>query len=141
MPSRYPNCDSQTQLLTGPLWLDRSTAESGFRGVVEFAVARAVEEALPLVPVEHQHPLIRIAGHAHQHPAAVSDRVGERVGERDLDRAVTAAGASPDLRGEVDAELGDRGLGGHGFRATPQYSQRAPSLSARTGSSAPQTPV
>src|SRR5579871_3327368 len=120
MPSRYPNCDSQTQLLTGPLWRDRSTAQSGFRGVVEFAVARAVEEALPLVPVEHQHPLIRVAGHAHQHPAA--------VGKRDLDRAVTAAGASPDLRGEVDAELGDRGLGGHGFRATPQYSQRAPSL-------------
>jgi hypothetical protein len=30
------------------------------------------------------------------------------------------AGSMPDLRGQVDAELGNRGLAGHGFLATPQ---------------------
>jgi len=49
------------------------------------------------VPVEHQHPLLGVARDPHQDPAA--------VGERDLDRAVTAAGAPPDLRGEVDAAI------------------------------------
>src|SRR5271154_469073 len=129
MPSRYPKCDSQIQLFDGP--------ESGARRVVELSVAGTVEKALPLMPVEHQHPLLRVARHAHQDPAT-----GFGSGNaRDLDRAVAPAGALPDLRGEVNAELGDRRLGGHGFRATPQYSQRAPSLSASTGSSAPQTPV
>src|SRR6202050_2048525 len=127
MPSRYQKCDSQIQLFGGP--------ESEARRVVELAVAGAVEKALPLMPVEHQHPLLRVARHAPQDPPAGSAR------ERDLDRAVAPAGALPDLRGKVNAELGDRRLGGHGFRATPQYSQRAPSLSASTGSSAPQTPV
>jgi hypothetical protein len=40
--------------------------------------------------------------------------------EGDLDRAVATAGLVPDLRGEVDAEAGNGGLGGHGFLATPQ---------------------
>jgi hypothetical protein len=42
------------------------------------------------------------------------------VRERDLNRAVAVPGALPDLRGEIDAEFRDRGLGGHGFLATPQ---------------------
>jgi hypothetical protein len=40
--------------------------------------------------------------------------------ESDLNRAVTAARPMPGLRGWVDAEFRDRGLGGHGFLATPQ---------------------
>ena len=110
---------------------------SGFRGVVELAVARTVEEALPLVPVEDEHAMLSIPSHAHQDPLRA--RVG--AGEGHLEGAVAAAGTSPGLRVGVNAELGDRGLGGHGFLATPQYSQRAPSLSASTGSSAPQIPV
>jgi hypothetical protein len=46
------------------------------------------------------------------------------VCEGDLEGAVTVPGTMPDLRGRVDAELGDRGLPqgltGHGFLATPQ---------------------
>jgi hypothetical protein len=50
---------------------------------------------------------------------------GVRVGvfgvrESDLDGAIALAGAMPDLRGRIYAELGERGLGGHGFLATPQ---------------------
>jgi hypothetical protein len=35
----------------------------------------------------------------------------------------------PGLRGKVDAQLGDRGLGGHGFSATPQITLIVPPLS------------
>ena len=85
------------------------------------------------MPVEDEHALLRVARHAHQHPVGAVLRAvlqavlrgvfrvriaGAREG--DLDGAVAAAGPMPDLRGGVDAELGDRGLGGHGFLATPQ---------------------
>ncbi len=91
------------------------------------------------MPVEHEDPLIGIADHAHQDPlgamgvpgvSGVSGVIGipgvsgvpgvSGAREGDLDGAIAAAGAMPDLRGKVDAELGDRGLGGHGFLATPQ---------------------
>ena len=89
--------------------------------VVKLPVAGAVEEALPLVAVEDQDPLIRVAGHAEQDPLGfVSGARGPGSGERDLDRAVALAGALPGLGRRVDAELEDRGLGGHGFLATPQ---------------------
>ena len=103
--------------------------------VVELPVAGAIEEALPLVPVEHEHPLIGIARHSHQYPLRAARRAsirraarrasicrtarrasirraarraGSRGGvagarEGDLDGAVAAAGAMPDLRDEVDA--------------------------------------
>ena len=41
------------------------------------------------------------------------------VGERFFP-PLAAAGPVPDPPGGVDAELGNRGLGGHGFLATPQ---------------------
>ena len=108
--------------------------------------------------VEHEHSLLRVAGHPHQHPLRAMggirgvSRIREArwiceagwicearwireagwirgirirgVGEGDLEGAVTVPGAMPDLRGRIDAELGDRGLSrglaGHGFLATPQ---------------------
>ena len=88
--------------------------------VVELAVARAVQEALPLVPVEHEHPLSGIPRHPHQDPLRAFPGAVLGAGEGDFEGAVAAAGALPGLRGEVDAEVGDRGLGGHGFLATPQ---------------------
>ena len=103
---------TQIAIRKSSAWLNE---ESGFSGGVELTVAGAVEEALPLMPVEHQHPLFRIACHPHENPVAVSG--GRGAGERDLDRTVASAGALPDQRGEVDAELGERRLGGHGYRA------------------------
>jgi hypothetical protein len=96
--------------------------------------------------VEHEHSLLRVAGHPHQHPLRAMGgirgvgRIREArwireagwirgirvrgVDEGDLEGAVTVPGAMPDLRGRVYAELGDRGLprglAGHGFLATPQ---------------------
>ena len=116
------------------------------RGVIELAVSRAVEETFPLVPVEYQNSLFGVACHPHEDPlgpirgcwAAVRRRcraAGRRrclAGGRercraagrgrkgDLDRAVAVTRATPGLPGEVNTEIGDRGLGGHGFLATPQ---------------------
>jgi len=98
--------------------------------VVELPVAGPVQEALPLVAVEDEDPLIRVAGHAQQDPLGFvrGDRgwgwgpgPGRGSGERDLDRAVALTGALPGLGRQVDAELEDRGFAvGHGFLATPQ---------------------
>jgi hypothetical protein len=94
------------------------------RGIVELAVARAVKETLPLMTVEHEHPLLRVTRHAHQHPlpwggGGRDGRIAD-LGKGDLDGAVATARAVPDLRGEVDTEGGNGGLGRHGFLATPQ---------------------
>ena len=97
--------------------------------VVELPVAGAVEEALPLVAVEDEDPLVRVADtRSRTHSAGTEGEAAAAgaaagcgaPGERDLDRAVALAGALPGLGRQVDAELGDRGLGGHGFLATPQ---------------------
>ena len=104
--------------------------------VVELPVAGPVQEALPLVAVEDEDPLLRVTGHAQQDPLGfvrgdrswgLSWRLGPGrgsgwgSGERDLDRAVALAGALPGLGRQVDAELEDRGFAvGHGFLATPQ---------------------
>ena len=94
----------------------------GEQGVVELAVSRAVQETFPLMPVEYENPLLRVARHAHEDPLRRirSYRAPGRGYEGDLDRAVAVARAVPGLRGGVDTEFGDRGLGGHGFLATPQ---------------------
>ena len=95
------------------------TGRARCRGGVELAVTRAVQEAFPLVLVEHEYPLVRVARHPHQDPL----RAIRAWAERDFDRAVAMAGAVPGLRSEVDAQVRNRGLGGigvHGFLATPQ---------------------
>jgi hypothetical protein len=89
-------------------------------GVVELAVSRAVQEAFPLVPVEYEYSLLRIAGHAHEDPLGPIRGYGAEGREGDLDRSVAATRTMPGLPGGVDTEFGDRGLGGHGFLATPQ---------------------
>ena len=38
------------------------------RRIVEFAFPGSVQKALPLVPVEYEHPAVRIIGDAHQNP-------------------------------------------------------------------------
>jgi len=94
----------------------------GHHGVIELAVSRAVQEAFPLVPVEYENPLLRVACHPHEDPLRSIRRyraTGLRR-EGNLDRAVAVTRAMPGLRGGVDTEFGDRGLGGHGFLATPQ---------------------
>ena len=92
----------------------------GEQGVVELAVSRAVQETFPLVPVEYENSLFRVARDAHEDPQATG-----RGHEGHFDRAVAVTRALPGLHGGVDTEfgdrgLGDRGLGGHGFLATPQ---------------------
>ncbi len=55
--------------------LARSVASLGhgiIRRVIEFPVAGAVKKALPLVPVEHEHPASWIIGDAHQNPVTVA---------------------------------------------------------------------
>lgn len=116
--------------------LNGTSRRPGKGCVVKFTVTGPVEEALPLIAVEYEYPLIRITGHAHQDPLRAVYRC-----ERDLYRAVAGSRALPGLRGQVNAQRLDRRLGGHGFLATPQYSQRCPSLSARSLSSAPHKPV
>src|SRR5215469_8591683 len=117
-------------------------------GVVEFAVADAIEEAVPLVAIEDQDPVVRITGHPHQDPLAALPRhpgTARRPAqwERHLDVAVALPRALPLQRAEVDAQLGRGRLGaprvtplrlhglhpGHGILATPLYIQRDPSLS------------
>ena len=71
------------------------------RRVIELAVPRAVDKALPLVPVEHQDPLSLITGHPDQHPVAPGPPAVERKG--DLNRAVAVTGPLPGQRGRVDA--------------------------------------
>ena len=106
----------------------------GEQGVIELAVSRAVEEALPLVPVEDKNSLLRVARHPHEDPLRpirrycpirryrpiLRYRAAGRGDEGDLDRAVAVTRAMPGFRGGIDTEFGDRGLGGHGFLATPQ---------------------
>ena len=94
----------------------------GEQGVIELAVSRAVEEALPLVPVEYQDSLPRVAGHPHKDPLRpiLRSRAAGRGHEGDLDRTGAVTRAMPGFRGGVDTEFGDRGLAGHGFLATPQ---------------------
>jgi hypothetical protein len=55
----------------GPLRVRQAARSARSSGGVELAVTRAVEEALPLVPVEYEHPLIRIARYPHQDPVGV----------------------------------------------------------------------
>src|SRR5580693_10659625 len=69
--------------------------------VVELAGPHAVQEALPLVPVVDEHPVVWVAGHAHQHPLRASSQV--LVDERDLEGAIAAAGPLPVLRDQIDA--------------------------------------
>jgi len=92
------------------------------RGVVELAVARTVQEAFPLVPVEYENSLLRVARDPHEDPQRRirGDRAMGRGHEGDLDHAVAVTGAVPGLRDGVDTEFSDRGLGAHGFLATPQ---------------------
>jgi len=94
----------------------------GEHGVIELAVSRAVQEAFPLVPVEYENPLLRVARHPHEDPLRPIRRYRAtgRGHEGDLDRAIAVTRAVPGLRGRVDTEFGNRGLGGHGFLATPQ---------------------
>ena len=42
------------------------------RRVVEFAFPGTVQKALPLVPVEHEHPASWVIGDAHQNPVTVA---------------------------------------------------------------------
>src|ERR1700722_11930388 len=92
------------------------------RPLIELAVPRTVDKALPLVPVEHQDPPGQVAGHAHQYPVTASPPGAEREGH--LDRAVTVTGPRPGERAEIDAKLlrrrfqADRFL--HGILATAQ---------------------
>src|SRR5690349_15268575 len=98
------------------------------RGVVELALTGAVQETLPLMAVEHEHSLLRVAGHPHQHPFRATGGSGGAGGSRaigrirgirvlgmsvlgirvrgvregDLEGAVTVPGTMPDLRGRVD---------------------------------------
>jgi hypothetical protein len=92
----------------------------GEQDVIELAVSRAVEEALPLVPVEYENSLLRVARHPHKDPLRRRYRAAGRGYEGDLDRTVAVTRAMPGFRGGVDTEFGDRGLAGHGFLATPQ---------------------
>ena len=91
-------------------------------GVIELAVARAVQEAFPLVPVEYENSLLRVAHYPHEDPVRPIRRYPAtgRGHEGHLDRAVAVTRAMPGLRGGIDTEFGDRGLGAHGFLATPQ---------------------
>src|ERR1700683_3318692 len=105
--------------------------------VVELAGPHAVQEALPLVPVVDEDPVVWVAGHAHQHPLRASSQV--LVDERDLEGAIAAAGPLPVLCDQIDAEFRNGRLGIHRllltrlpsvtdggrhhsrFHATPQY--------------------
>ena len=91
-------------------------------GVIELAVPRPVDKALPLVPVEHQDPAVRVARDPHQHPVAPGPLGAER--KRDLDRAVVVARPLPRQRGRVEAQFLrcrlDDVLPGQGFFATAQ---------------------
>src|SRR5262245_11901522 len=94
-------------------------------GGVELAVHDAVDEALPLVAVEHRDPSGGIAGHPHEDPVAAgpdsaapgsagpggsgAPRRGGREG--DLDRAVAVPRPFPVQPGSVDAEVGGGRLG------------------------------
>jgi hypothetical protein len=91
-------------------------------GVIELAVTRAVKEAFPLVPIEYENSLLRVARYPHENPLRPIRRyrAAGRGHEGDLDRAIAVTRALPSLRARVDTEFGDRGLGGHGFLATPQ---------------------
>jgi len=74
------------------------------------------------VPVEYENSLLRVARYPHENPLRPIRRyrVAGRGHEGDLDRAIAVTRALPSLRGGVDTKFGDRGLGGHGFLATPQ---------------------
>src|SRR6266567_930003 len=102
--TRYPTCDSQIKVL---VYTGLGTSSGGVvaasNGVVELAVAGAVQEALPLVPVEHEHPLIGVPRHPHQNPLRAFPGLVPGAREGDLEGAFAAAGAMPDLRGQVDA--------------------------------------
>ena len=71
------------------------------RHVIELAVPRPVEKALPFIPVEYQDPSGFIARHPHQHPVSPGPAAAD--GKGDLDRASVVAGPLPGQRGRVDA--------------------------------------
>ena len=74
------------------------------------------------MPVEDENSPLRVARHPHEDPLGpiLRYRAAGRGHEGDLDRAVPVTRAMPGFRGGIDTEFGDRGLGGHGFLATPQ---------------------
>src|ERR1700728_5209386 len=84
--------------------------------VVELACPHAVQEALPLVPVVDEHPVVWVAGHPHQHPLRATSQV--LVDERDLEGAITVAGPLPVLCDQIDAEFRNGRLGIHRFLLT-----------------------
>src|SRR6202050_1849330 len=77
--------------------------------VVELAGPHAVQEALPLVPVVDEHPVVWVAGHAHQHPLRAGSQV--LVDERDLEGAIAVAGPLPVLCDQINAEFRNGRLG------------------------------
>src|ERR1700677_114719 len=82
-------CSTFSRLRTvkaGQMVLNDTSRRTGKGSVVEFTVAGAVEEAIPLIAVEDEHALIRIARDAHQDPVRAVDR-----GFSDLDRAVAGS--------------------------------------------------
>ena len=93
------------------------------RSLVEFAVTDAIEKALPLVTVIHEHPARPVASDSHQHvfgaPGSRARRghgrggQGVRRHERDLNRPVPVTRPPPFLRGQVDAEFVYGRLPGH----------------------------
>ncbi len=110
------------------------------RRVVEFAFPGTVQKALPLVPVEHEHPAFWIIGDAHQNPVAVTrlcrpmpigtpgspkhtmafGNNGVHTGKSNLNGTGAVSRTLPFLSVGIDTEFLDRGLGDHGRLATPQ---------------------
>jgi hypothetical protein len=117
------------------------------RRVVEFTFPGPVQKALPLVPVEHEHPAFWITSDAHQNPVAVtrlcrpvpigttgshkdivasgnstgaSGNNGGHAGKSNFDGTGAVSRALPFLSVRIDAEVLDCGLGDHSRLATPQ---------------------